>query len=135
MKVLPVSLSLLAAAINIQMAVGLWCPSGCAACWKIDLPGVDIKLYCDLGDCGYTCPSDYDYMHCAKTSRCMYVNLLQSRKLDLTKCSNSCQEPNCGDLEPCVCGTEIDEFGPTRCKRAPLGGVLMNIKSPSISPR
>jgi len=106
------------------MAVGIRCPSSCAACWKTGSFGIDIKLYCDQGDCGATCPSGYDSMHCAKRARCRYVDLFKLQRGDevLTKCSNSCQEPNCGDLGPCVCGTETDKYDQTTCKRAALGG-------------
>lgn len=112
---------LLAVAFNIQMAVGIRC--ACGACWKSDgSPGVDIKLYCDVGDCGSACPNGYDRLHCAKKERCMYVSMSIFCKVELTKCSNSCQQPNCPLLGPCVCGTKIESDGRTTCIMAPLGG-------------
>ena len=76
MKALSVSLSLLLAAAFIQMdmAVGIRCSSSCAACWKTGSFGIDIKLYCNQGDCGAS-PSGYDSMHCAKRAHFRYVDL------------------------------------------------------------
>jgi hypothetical protein len=73
MKVLPVANCLLIAAASlIQTAVGLNCNSLCAACWKDDSPGIDIKIGCAIsnGYCGDKCPQGYYDLHCAKTSRC-----------------------------------------------------------------
>ena len=69
------SYSLFAAGL-IHTAVGLNCDSMCAACWKDDSPGEDIKIGCvdTNGYCGVKCPQGYHDMHCATASRCEYVN-------------------------------------------------------------
>ena len=60
----------------IHVTVGLSCTSGCAACWlNGDTTGLDTKFRCPESDCGSDCPSGYNGMHCARTSRCRYVNL------------------------------------------------------------
>jgi len=76
MKVVSVALSLAFAAGSIQTAVAdLRCESQCAACWKIGSPGIDLKMICQQGHCGETCPEGYTDMHCAKSRRCAYVDL------------------------------------------------------------
>ena len=50
--------------------------------WKTGSFGIDIKLYCDQGDCGATCLSGYDSMHCAKRARCRYVDLFKLQRGD-----------------------------------------------------
>ena len=71
MKVLSVAFNLLFAAGFIQMAAaGIQCDSFCAACWKNDSPGVDIKMSCGtFGKC-YECPGGYNNAHCATGERC-----------------------------------------------------------------
>jgi hypothetical protein len=59
----------------IQMAVGLKCSSGCAACWlDNNNDGEDTKFTC-TGDngvhCGDVCPTGYHGIHCAKIERCL----------------------------------------------------------------
>ena len=72
-----VALSLFFAACFIQTAAGIQCDSFCAACWKIDSPGVDIKIRCGaFGNCPYPCPSGYNNIHCANSDRCWWVDLL-----------------------------------------------------------
>jgi hypothetical protein len=61
----------------IQMAAGLKCNSGCAACWlDNNSDGVDTKFIC-TGDngvhCGDACPTGYNGIHCAKIERCLWV--------------------------------------------------------------
>ena len=87
MKVVSIALRLVFVAGLIQRAAGLSCTTGnCAACWKIDSPGIDIKMPCPRGDCGKTCPSGYDRIHCAKTERCEYeVDPLDDMFYFLTK--------------------------------------------------
>ena len=46
------------------------CSSNCAACWKVNSPGVDTKFSCFEGYCGEVCPPDYHGLHCAKKQRC-----------------------------------------------------------------
>jgi len=77
MKLLSVLSAVIAVAF-FQTAAGFKCSSGCAACWKIGVPGEDIKMTCDQdNDCGGVrdCPPGYDSPHCAKTERCMWVDL------------------------------------------------------------
>ena len=70
MKVCP-QFALLLAAGFIQMAAGLTCESNCAACYKDNSPGVDIKFCCGPGNhCGRSCPPGYSDLHCAKGVRC-----------------------------------------------------------------
>jgi hypothetical protein len=66
------ALSLLFAAGLIQQVVGITCDTDCAACWKTGSPGIDTKFSCrsDNYDCGKTCPSGYQGIHCAKVNRC-----------------------------------------------------------------
>jgi hypothetical protein len=55
----------------IQMAAGLRCNSGCAACWlDNNNDGVDTKFTC-VGDCGDVCPTGYNGIHCARVDRCL----------------------------------------------------------------
>ena len=56
---------------HMVLVSGLQCGSQCAACWKDDTPGVDIKVTCGYdGWCGETCPQGYHDLHCAKWARC-----------------------------------------------------------------
>ena len=74
MKLLSIAFSLVFAGSFIQTVVGVTCDSGCAACWKIGSPGIDIKMGCDPDpnfDCGDECPSGYEGIHCARYRRCM----------------------------------------------------------------
>lgn len=68
----------------IQHTAGLFCDSGCAACWRDgDKTGKDIKFQCYLKSdtnkenskkgCGTVCPEGFSGMHCAKWERCTYV--------------------------------------------------------------
>ena len=58
-----------------QMAVGLECSSGYAACWlDNNANGVDTKISCGgiYGTiCGDVCPIGYYSIHCAKIDRCL----------------------------------------------------------------
>ena len=61
----------------IQMAAGLKCYSGCAACWlDNNNDGVDTKFTCN-GDkgmyCSDVCPSGYNGIHCAEMRRCLWA--------------------------------------------------------------
>ncbi|KIJ92650.1 hypothetical protein K443DRAFT_428433 [Laccaria amethystina LaAM-08-1] len=85
----------------IQMAVGLKCDSGCAACWlDNNNDGQDTKFTC-MGDrgslvhCGDVCPTGYHGIHCAKIERCL-----------------------CGPQGNC------DEFGPCQCTAIHNNGYL-----------
>ena len=70
-----VAVSMFFANSVIQMAAGLKCSSGCAACWlDNNSNGVDTKFTC-TGDqgvhCGGACPSGYNGIHCADIDRCL----------------------------------------------------------------
>ena len=58
--------------IHTAPVLGLYCMSGCAACWREnDENGMDTKFTCTvLGGCGNKCPSGYHDIHCAKYDRC-----------------------------------------------------------------
>ncbi|KIK02275.1 hypothetical protein K443DRAFT_97278 [Laccaria amethystina LaAM-08-1] len=71
-----VAVSMFFATNVIQMAAGLACNSGCAACWlDNNNDGVDTKFTCTGGeqgvDCGDECPTGYNGMHCAHIARCL----------------------------------------------------------------
>ncbi|KAF8427365.1 hypothetical protein EV426DRAFT_374569 [Tirmania nivea] len=82
----------LVAAGIIQIAAGLKCRSGCAACWKDGASGVDIKFSCNDGHCGDSCPAGYSRIHCAKEARC------QCKIGDV-----------CPIYGPCWCGVHIEK--------------------------
>jgi len=78
MKLLyPMAVSMLFANSAIQMATGLKCSSGCAACWENNNNnGVDTKFTCTGHDgvhCGGVCPTGYNGIHCAKIERCLWA--------------------------------------------------------------
>ena len=71
----PVAASIFFANGVIQMAAGLKCDTGCAACWKDNnSDGVDTKFACggDKGEhCNDVCPTGYNGIHCAAVERCV----------------------------------------------------------------
>ena len=71
----PVAVSMFFANSVIQMAMGLICDSGCAACWlDNNNNGVDTKFSCTarhMDHCGDVCPAGYNGIHCAKSARCL----------------------------------------------------------------
>lgn len=71
---LPATLVVAATFTHMALVSGLSCDSGCAACWKIGSPGIDTKILCpDNGnkkECGNSCPSGYNRLHCANWYRC-----------------------------------------------------------------
>ena len=65
---LPVTLAIMT---HTALVFGLKCSSDCAACWKDNTPGVDIKWACDDQQCGDACPAGYNSPHCATKRRCL----------------------------------------------------------------
>ncbi|KIK02277.1 hypothetical protein K443DRAFT_677788 [Laccaria amethystina LaAM-08-1] len=86
----------------IQMAAGLQCNSGCAACWlDNNNDGVDTKFTCTGGDCGDVCPTGYNGIHCARLERCLCAPGL---------------ELSCRVFGPCQCGSYTLPSGYLSCK-------------------
>ncbi|KAF8414892.1 hypothetical protein BGX38DRAFT_1219032 [Terfezia claveryi] len=85
----------------IQVAEGIQCDSDCAACWKIGVPGVDIKFGSSErdGEFGIWCPKGYHDIHCAKFERCV--------------CDN--RKGDCEGFGPCLCAFKQDPLGITYC--------------------
>ncbi|KIK00785.1 hypothetical protein K443DRAFT_678974 [Laccaria amethystina LaAM-08-1] len=97
----PVAICMFFANNAIQMAAGLHCNSGCAACWLDNNDdGVDTKFEC-IGECGDVCPAGYNGIHCATFNRCL--------------CSPD-QAYSCHIFGPCQCGSYTLTSGYVACK-------------------